>query len=731
MARGGTEQARSTGLPNEGAQYATDDSPIWVAAFALVPALAVVAFDFSLAFDRVPYWCGVSLAEWGGIACATAVFWVAALLAALFANACVARFFRSDASKRCTLIFSSAAGVLLLWVLMIPLAGRSLPPVTLMMALMIVCIAIVFAFLAERRQAPKLSMATALGVALLGTILLMSALGRALMLTEHAAFWTLRVAAIWTGFVLGVACLAFATANARRKPWRRAALVACLALAAPVLVHASPWLLAPAPKPATVRTSLLLITADALRADFCSTYGGDTPTPNLTRLAERGVLFERCYTMAPWTIPSFHSLFASQYPLEWLPHDDIFSFSKRVTTSFFSPEQPTLAERLRDKNYATAMMTSHLSLHYPERFSRGYDLVAQPFMDSAEHRTIFAQVPTFRGVLGRWRPSVARRWPMNCTRRLTAYAKAYLEWHRHRPFFLWVHFMDPHTPYCPPQTARSGEERISFLPVVPTKEPWDPPFLYSEEDAAATPDIIWWNLRQDEAEALYRGEVAYVDSAIGEVLQRLDSLGLTDSTCVVVGADHGEEFGEHGGLVHPHCIHLHDEVMRVPLVIAGADLPPQRVEHPFSTLDLLPTLAGCIGMKQSWYWQGQSAASALRRQEHDSLARPIYGGGNRGDVRARYQMVVRDWDKLIRNLDTGELELYDLASDPGETKNLAEDRPAVAQELDALLDSWESTLPAHDVQPSDVPIDAEADAEFMERLSTMGYVADDPEPEHP
>lgn len=281
------------------------------------------------------------------------------------------------------------------------------------------------------------------------------------------------------------------------------------------------------------------------------------------------------------------------------------------------------------------------------------------------------------------------------------------------PFFLYVHTIDPHAPYDPPPPFRRD-----FAPDVPDDIVHQPNLLL--------PDVRAGRLEVKEAlvaemRALYDAEIAANDAAFGDLLAALRERGLYEGSLITLLSDHGEEFYEHGNFEHGKT--LFDESLRVPLILklpagAGAGRVPEAAQH----VDLLPTLLDLLGVAAPAGLDGRSllgTVAARLRGETPEPSPPIFAylhldGAPRASVhRGHY--------KLMHRLDRGELvapRLFDLARDPGETRNLSRERPALARQLAALLRHRLEAAEEHGLEPERAVIDEET----RRRLEALGYL---------
>ena len=316
--------------------------------------------------------------------------------------------------------------------------------------------------------------------------------------------------------------------------------------------------------------NVLVYLIDTLRADHLSAYGYHRETsPHLEQLAADGVRFERASSQAPWTRPSVASLFTSM----------LTTYHGASTDSGLAPELSTLAELFRDAGYDTAAIVSNAHVHAPTlNFEQGFAHFEETAPDAPAgevHRHVYS-----------W---LERRHP--------------------GPFCLYVHTLDPHSPYDPPEETAGAYRSAADLAA---------PKLTGEQIEKRTAD---GTLDLDDLRRIidrYDEEILYADREFGRLVERLRELGLYEDTIIVVLSDHGEEFLEHGKIGHGS--HLWEELLHVPLIVklAGADRPRgAEVAEPVRVIDVLPTLADLVGLRIGAR-QGDVAGAAAARGDSSS-----------------------------------------------------------------------------------------------------------------
>ena len=452
--------------------------------------------------------------------------------------------------------------------------------------------------------------------------------------------------------------------------------------------------------------SLVLITVDALRADYCGVYGGHVPTPILDRLGHDGVVFDRAYALGPWTLPSMTGLFASMYPPSLTPGAGRERWIDEMRYYTVPADVPLLAELLQKEGYATYAIVANKLLDQPDGMLRGFDDYAV-FHSSVPARSgALGQLPFMQEWVGRLWPTLAPPGAADTTRPLRDLAAAFIRRHRHEPFFLWIHFMDPHTPWDPPERFRSmtGPWRV----VDPSDVEWGGPQFVENTHMLPLPID-----EQNYVRSLYDSEIRYVDESIGRVLDTLDRAVGRDSTFVCVTADHGEEFWDHGQVTHGQS--LFEELVRVPLLMSGPGLATARVGTPVSHLDLMPTLAEALGIPAPAAWHGTSMLDRLTDNQPSLDPRDVFAQGTYVVAPEPLRMIVRDDRKVVERLETHQAELYDLQ---GGERHIQDD--ATVQAGVVAMDRWWETFPATTDRFRIIAPDT--GAETLERLRSLGYL---------
>ena len=399
----------------------------------------------------------------------------------------------------------------------------------------------------------------------------------------------------------------------------------------------------PAPPPPR-RPNVLLVTIDTLRADHLGCYGyGGAATPVLDGLAARGARFATAVAHVPLTTPSHASILTGLTPLR---------HGVRDNGDYVLPDRiPTLAEAFHDAGYRTAAFVSAFPLDRRFGLAQGFDVYDDRLPHGDDRR----------------RAAYVER-PADQT---TAAARSGLAAGPPSPWFVWVHYFDPHAPYEPPPEVAA---RFAGRP--------------------------------------YDGEIAFVDAQLGTLLGYLDRNGLSAGTLVLVTADHGESLGEHGE--ETHGVFVYDATLRVPWIMAGPGVPAGQVPPVVARgIDVAPTLldlAGAIPARDPM--EGRSLAPALRGQA--LLDEPAYAESLFARLRLGWAPLHAWRTARLKLIDAPRPELYALDEDAGETRNRSAERADAAETMRRQLRA------ALSVRAPDAAADPGPDA--AERLRALGYL---------
>jgi len=438
---------------------------------------------------------------------------------------------------------------------------------------------------------------------------------------------------------------------------------------------------------------VFLLVLDTVRADHLSVYGYERDTtPELARLVaerENAVVVPWAYANGTWTVPSHASLFTGRLPAA---HGAHFALEGGVRWRFgLAGSLPTLAEALGER-YATLGTFANNWLRVVDGMGRGFE---RYFRTGASH-PLPGPGEALRHLLI---PGVHLEVEKQGAR-AEAVNEALLSmvepWSRRaRPLFAFANYGDAHGPYAPPPPFRGR-----FAPTSP-------------RERAGHLSIHHDEARRELLEARYDEELCYLDAQLGRLFEELERLRLLDRSWVFITSDHGEAFGEHG--VTEHGTTVHDEVVRVPLLVfppAGVDFPVP--SEPASLVDVAATIAAIAGVEL------ETDGRDLRRPEGAATLVEFYGDAQKAarhgaSSASRARAIVAWPHKLVER--GGELALFDLARDPGETRDLAAEEPALVEELRSRLPAWG--------EPTEVLGGAAASDADLEYLRNLGYVGGD------
>jgi len=492
------------------------------------------------------------------------------------------------------------------------------------------------------------------------------------------------------------------------------------------------------------KPNIILISLDTLRADYLHCYGNDKSiTPEMDRIAAKGVLFKSVYAQSNWTLPSHVSMLSAQYPSRHGVNDSNVLIPDRVTL---------LPQILKAQGYATASFNAAGFVSHRFGFDRGFDL--------------WKEIPKRSGDI----------------RDIVDEATAWIQNHSDEKFFVFFHTYEVHHPYDPPERFRKQNRgRDAFV-----EERMDAFFSTVMGGGELTPDDFgfFWLLMQsrhraylagkckafcsayqkntdrdvdcdafvetvrklaarafDEEEKIfawyrsmkkesssdrfseidymvsnYEAEVIYTDQEIGRLLKSLEGMGLKNDTLVVITSDHGEEFVEHGRWGHRRKNHHYEETVRVPLIFYYPGRLPEnrKISTTAGLIDIVPTILDLAGIPGQDHFDGISLV-------------PLINGGN-GEARlifceSRFDKhdiwtvtVIEDQWKYHHDLKANlPDELYNIALDPGETSNLAGTRNDVMAPLKAAAAQYEADISRQKQE------EAALDDQLQEQLKDLGY----------
>lgn len=473
--------------------------------------------------------------------------------------------------------------------------------------------------------------------------------------------------------------------------------------------------------------NVVWITIDALRAESLGCYGYELDTsPFIDELASKGARFETALSQESYTMASVSSYLTSTYTLESKVLYD------KPTIDTLHPSFVTVAEVFKDAGYDTGAFVFNPHLQAKYNFDQGFDVYddGTPFHD--------------------WKGNELERWALNPKATLVSETVLKMEIKLRkfaaaatrsstRPAFLYLHYRDVHAPYFPPAPYHN-----MFLP-----ERWGAKQREYVDRAAnrrMRNTVNPWPFADEAAFGVsqYDGEIRYTDDGLRRLFAELDAYGLDrENTLFIITADHGEEFMEQrpddqGGWSHGRT--LYGEQIFVPLIFYGPGVSPGTVlDTPVELIDVAPTLVEAAGIsnERSGRFRGRSLMSSLKGKP--ATSQPVFAGGNHGrgvvidDDLFYYRFAkshkngtvyyAKQPDRTSRDGGSEALEydaqLFFLANDPNQRKNIIRQRSSVTQEMASLLFGWLET-------DSDIEVESvELDEETIRQLRELGYLGDD------
>jgi arylsulfatase A-like enzyme len=434
---------------------------------------------------------------------------------------------------------------------------------------------------------------------------------------------------------------------------------------------------------------VILISIDSLRPDHLGSYGYPKPTsPTIDRIAREGVRCATAISSTSWTLPAHATMFTG---LADSTHGVVDNGLRLADAA------RTLAEVLREAGWRTAGFFGGPYLDPTYGFAQGFDVYENCMNPAAENAHCDVTGPRTVEAVTRWLASDAAT-------------------HDAKPIFLFVHLWDVHYDYMPPadyaerfDSGYAGHLDARDLPNNPAIEPGMSPADFQH--------LV----------ALYDGEIRFTDDNLGRILEQLELHGRLRDALVVVTADHGEEFFEHGGKGHQKT--LFDEVVRIPLIVRWpGHLPAGRVvKEQVRLVDLMPTVLALAGAVERPPTAGRDLASLLRADA--ATTNPAPGAliellVDRNDVRA-----LRTAEKkVISWRHAGVTYLYDLVQDPREEHPLGPASPDFAR---ALIELDRAVAEAAAFQGPGAAEPTVIGPDLARRLGALGYTADDADTSRP
>lgn len=443
------------------------------------------------------------------------------------------------------------------------------------------------------------------------------------------------------------------------------------------------------------RPDIILISIDSLRSDHLGCYGYQKPTsPNIDNLALEGVVCEKGVSTTSWTLPAHAALFTGLYDSAHGLVDNGLRLGKRHVT---------LAEVLQEAGYTTAGFFGGPYLHPTFGLDQGFQSYQSCMTESLDDEDdIGIRIESRKYI------SVSHA-DITGPRMLEKFG-SWLKTIREEPVFAFLHMWDVHYDYIP------DDKYVKIF---------DPDYTGDIDSRNFMPNkAINRDMDKRDLEhiiALYDGEIRFTDDIIGGILKELDRHGRLDNALVVIVADHGEEFFEHGYKGHNRS--LFDEVIMVPVIFRWPGHLPAatRVTGQVRMIDIMPTILGLTGITSNARMQGEDLSRVLRGEEtseRTALCELLSG-------KRQYRMLRTNREKILHDGKTGKWVYYDLLKDPGEQKQLKDKAGPSVQRYQELIETVHISTALQERIIGDEDQRVKIDDAMKERLRSLGYIGNE------
>jgi arylsulfatase A-like enzyme len=428
------------------------------------------------------------------------------------------------------------------------------------------------------------------------------------------------------------------------------------------------------------KDNVILIILDTVRHDALGCYGNPRqPTPNIDAIAADGSRFDQAISPSGWTLPAVASLLTGAWPTI---HG---ALGRQIVLTPVRDEVPTAPEILSAAGFTTLGIANAAFVSPMLHLDRGFDVFDHQYTYNWDARRADASI--------------------DATLQL-------LQEYRSRPKFLLIHLFDAHLDYDPPGEYATKYTGGRTEPAPPLALPTCLEMYTNEGTAPPTQQDI------DYITGVYHGEVSFMDAQVGRLVETLKSMGIYDTSTIIITSDHGEEFWDHSGFEHGHT--LYDELVRVPLIVKlpTSDAPVQHtIKAQVPLFDVMPTILDILGIAQPATFAGVSLLPLITGQTNEdrvAFSESTLYGANRIALRSsRY--------KYIYDLDGETGELYDWRNDPRETTDLSDELPDTASEMRVELLEFHGTLTER-AQSMSTPEPVDMSPKRIEMLRSLGYI---------
>jgi arylsulfatase A-like enzyme len=431
--------------------------------------------------------------------------------------------------------------------------------------------------------------------------------------------------------------------------------------------------------PTSDKLNLILILVDTLRTDHLGYQGYSRETsPHLDRLADESVAFFQHTGHASRTGPSVATLFTGLHPRS---HGVVNPLTHWGAKGTLQATQTTLAELLSEHGYQCTGFVANSNISTRFGFGQGFE--NYNFLRWKNASVINEAV---QGWLNERASSPAAE----------------------PPLCLYLHYVDPHSPYeAPKEISKRFTNHDYSGPITGNHKQLD--------------RIVSGKLKIDDEDiehlnALYDAEIRYFDERIGELIADLRRRGLLDRSLLVFVSDHGEEFLDHGSMLHGYT--LYQEQLRIPLLIRHPDIQARRIDTLSRQIDVLPTILELLDIPRPNFLQGESLVPEMRGEAQEPVERPVLAHASLKAIKTvkLRSYAAGDWKIIETIVPKIGVALYNLKEDPGEKRDLAEEKPQVLKTMRAALHRFESSLP--EGQGGVVKLTDEE----IEELQALGYL---------
>ncbi len=470
------------------------------------------------------------------------------------------------------------------------------------------------------------------------------------------------------------------------------------------------------------RPNILLIVMDTMRVDHMSCFGyHKKTTPHIDKCAQDAFIYKKAYSTASWTLPSVASILTGTYPGYHGAHRAKTS-KKHSPMNKLDEKKVTIAESLKQVGYNTAGIVSctfltkgfglHQGFNYFDDRIPSY-LFALSTFGALRFLNYFFPLIDYLSSKGYYGYKVA-----------TQINKSALSWIERNgkmtPFFLFLHYFDPHHPYLPEKLGTAKENVPDKIRKRYRRENAN----YVKMEHGIIYPVFWSKkpLLRDEKKYLihnYDREIALLDEKIGEIFEKLKEMDIYDHTLIIITADHGESFGEHNLMLHG--VSLYEDNIRVPLIIKYPfhDKQKEVIDHPVSLSGIVPTILSYLSIEIPDYIQGSPFIS---RNKQKIIAQNFRDPSwNQRERTKRFDqdlisLIVGDY-KYIKSVG-GEDKLFNIEGDPGETNNLIGGKALIAENIKKILEGYIKDLGLFEIKGET----AEMNQSVMQNLKALGYI---------